>query len=68
MCPGGEVVVHTVGEFLEAAFEREWFPTFTAIERQTVRAAAERSKSEPWVGAVLVGTANDEMTGASRHV
>jgi hypothetical protein len=61
-------VVHRVGEFFEGAFERERFPTFAAMERQAVGTGAERSQSEARVGAVLVCTANDEMTTPGSHV
>ena len=61
-------MVHSVREFLEGAFEREWAPTFATIERQAVGTGAEWSKSETGVGAVLVRAANDEVTAAGSYV
>ena len=61
-------MVHGACEFFEGAFEREWLPAFAAIERQAIGTGAERSKSEPWVRAVLVRTANDEMAATRSHL
>lgn len=61
-------MVHGVGEFLEGAFERQRLPTFAAVERQAIGTRAERSQSKTGIGAVFVGTTNDEMTAARNHV
>ena len=60
-------MVHGVGEFFEGSFEGKWLPAFAAIQRQAVGTAAQRSESEPWVGAILIDTANDQMPAAGSH-
>jgi len=68
LSPGCKIVVHGVCEFFQRALEWQGIPTVAVIERQAIGTCAERSESEPGIGAVLVGTAHDQMATAHRHV
>jgi hypothetical protein len=61
-------MVHGLGEFWEGSFEGQWLPAFAAIQRQAVGTAAERSESEPWVGAVLIGATDGQVTATRGDV
>ena len=60
-------MVHGVREFFERTFEGQGFPTLAAVERQSIRTAAERGKTKSGVGAILVRMTNDQMTATGSH-
>ena len=60
-------MVHAVGEFFERSFEGQGFPPLATVERQAIRAAAERGKTESGISAILVRTTDDQMAAAGSH-
>jgi hypothetical protein len=66
--PGGEVLVHRVGELFERTFIRQRLPALASMKGEPIRTGTKRRQAEPGIGTVLVATPDDQVAPADGHL